>query len=153
MDFPRWAFSVLPVGGAVALGGLAAKDAPEVYARLAKPRWAPPASTFGPIWSLLYLTTGVAGWRLYRSASARTKTLHLVQLSLNAAWPALFFGVRDKRSSLVIIALLDCALAAEVASLRHEDSVSASLLLPYLVWSAFATALNASVSDPGQVRA
>jgi translocator protein len=153
MDISRWAFSILPVGGAAALGGLGAKDAPEVYARLAKPQWAPPASAFGPIWSVLYLATGIAGWRLYRSASGRTKTLHLVQLSLNAAWPAVFFGVRDKRSSLVIIALLDCALAAEVASLRHEDSVSASLLLPYLVWSAFATALNASVSDPGQERA
>jgi benzodiazapine receptor len=87
---------------------------------------------------------------LYRSASPRTKALHLIQLSLNAAWPALFFGVRDKRSSLVVIALLDCALAAEVVSLRHEDSVAASLLLPYLAWSAFATALNASVGDPGQ---
>jgi benzodiazapine receptor len=150
MDFSRWTFSVLPVGVAAGFGALAAKDAPEVYGRLTKPRWAPPASTFGPVWSLLYLTTGVAGWRLYRSASARTKTLHLVQLSLNAAWPALFFSVRDKRSSLVIIALLDCALAAEVVSLRHEDSVAASLLLPYLVWSAFATALNASVGDPGQ---
>jgi tryptophan-rich sensory protein len=74
----------------------------------------------------------------------------LIQLSLNAAWPALFFGVRDRRSSLVVIALLDCALAAEVASLRREDSAAASLLLPYLAWSTFATVLNASVSDPGE---
>jgi len=125
-------------------GGLAAKDAPKVYARLTKPRWAPPASVFGPVWSILYLTNGVAGWRLLRSASRRTKTLHLVQLSLNAAWPVLFFGVRDKRSSLVVIALLDCALVAEIASLRNEDAGAASLLLPYLVWSMFATVLNAS---------
>jgi tryptophan-rich sensory protein len=150
MDLPRWAYSVLPVGIAAGLGGLAAKDAPEVYAGLTKPRWAPPASVFGPVWSILYLATGLAGWKLFRSGSRRTKTLHLVQLSLNTAWPAVFFGVRDKRSSLVIIALLDCALAAEVASLRHEDSAAASLLLPSLAWSAFATALNASVSDPGR---
>jgi benzodiazapine receptor len=150
MDVARWAFSVLPVGVAAGLGGLAAREATEVYAHLTKPRWAPPASVFGPVWSLLYLTTGVAGWKLFRSASGRTKTLHLIQLSLNAAWPALFFGVRDRRSSLVVIALLDCALAAEVASLRREDSAAASLLLPYLAWSTFATVLNASVSDPGE---
>jgi tryptophan-rich sensory protein len=77
----------------------------------------------------------------------------LVQLSLNAAWPVLFFRVRDKRSSLVVIALLDCALVAEIASLRNEDAAAASLLLPYLVWSTFATALNASVSDPGTAMA
>jgi translocator protein len=148
MDIPRWAFSVLPVGTAAGLGGLAARDAPVVYGRLAKPSWAPPASAFGPVWSVLYLTTGIAGWKLFRTASKRTKTLHLLQLSLNAAWPALFFGVRDKRSALVVIALLDAVLAAEIASLRCEDSTAASLLLPYLAWSAFATVLNAMVSEP-----
>ena len=148
MDIPRWAFSVLPVGAAAGLGGLAARDAPVVYGRLAKPSWAPPASVFGPVWSVLYLTTGIAGWKLFRSASKRTKTLHILQLSLNAAWPALFFGVRDKRSSLVVIALLDASLAAEITSLRREDPTAASLLLPYLAWSAFATVLNATVSEP-----
>ena len=97
---------------------------------------------------MLYLTTGIAGWKLFRSASRRTKALHLIQLSLNAAWPALFFGVRDKRSSLVVIALLDAALAAEFTSLRREDPTAATLLLPYLAWSAFATVLNATVSEP-----
>ena len=148
MDIPRWAFSVVPVGAAAGLGGLASRDAPVVYGRLTKPPWAPPASVFGPVWSALYLANGIAGWRLFRTASKRTKTLHLLQLSLNAAWPALFFGVRDKRSSLVVIALLDAVLAAEVASLRREDATAAALLLPYLAWSAFATALNAMVSEP-----
>jgi translocator protein len=148
MDFSRWAFSVLPVGAAAGLGGLAARDAPVVYGRLTKPSWAPPASVFGPVWSVLYLTTGFAGWKLFSSASKRTKTLHLVQLSLNAAWPAMFFGIRDKRSSLVVIGLLDAVLAAEIASLRHENAAAASLLLPYLAWSAFATVLNATVSEP-----
>ena len=41
-------------------------------------------------------------------------------------------------------------LAAEVASLRHEDRAAASLLLPYLGWCTFATVLNTAVSDPGQ---
>ena len=149
MDIRRWAFSALPVGVAAGLGGVGARDAQHTYARLRKPTWAPPAGAFGPVWSVLYLTMGVAGWRLFRSGSGRTKTLHLAQLSLNAAWPALFFGVRDKRSSLVVIALLDSVLAAEILSLRREDPVAATLLLPYLGWCGFATVLNATVSDPG----
>jgi tryptophan-rich sensory protein len=99
---------------------------------------------------VLYLTIGISGWRLFHSASRRTKALHLAQLSLNAVWPALFFGVRDKRSSLVVIGLLDAVLAAEIISLGQEDPVAASLLLPYLGWSGFATFLNAAVSDPRQ---
>jgi tryptophan-rich sensory protein len=150
MDFPRWTFAALPVGVAAGLGGLGARNAQRTYARLAKPAWAPPAGAFAPAWTLLYLTIGAAGWRMYPSASRRTKALHLAQLSLNAAWPALFFGVRDKRSSLVVIALLDAVLIAEVLSLSSEDPATASLLLPYLGWSGFATLLNAAVSDPGE---
>jgi benzodiazapine receptor len=134
MDVRRWSFSVLPVGVAAGLGGLGARDAPNVYARLTKPKWAPPAAAFGAVWSVVYLTTGVAGWKLFRSASGRTKLLHLAQLGLNAAWPAVFFGVRNKRASLVVVLLLDGVLAAEVASLRHKDRVAAALLLPYLGW-------------------
>jgi len=149
MDVRRWVFAVAPVGAAAGLGGLGARGAERTYARLKKPAWAPPAGVFGPVWSVLYVTMGAAGWRLFRSASGRTKGLHLAQLALNAAWPALFFGVRDKRSSLVVIGLLDAVLVAEILSLRDEDRVAAALLLPYLKWSAFATLLNAAVSDPG----
>jgi translocator protein len=60
-----------------------------------------------------------------------------------------FFTVREKRASLLVIVLLDGVVAAEVLRLRHEDPGAAALLLPYLAWSGFATALNAAVSDPG----
>jgi len=49
---------------------------------------------------------------------------------------------------LAVVALLDAAVTAEVLRLRREDPGAAALLLPYLTWSGFATALNAAVSDP-----
>lgn len=101
-----------------------------------------------PVWSALYVGIGAAGWRLSRTASPVTKGLHLTQLALNAAWPVVFFRVRDKRASLAVVALLDAAVTAEVLRLRREDPGAAVLLLPYLAWSGFATALNAAVSDP-----
>lgn len=152
MDVRRWTFAVAPVAAAAGLGGLGARGAPRTYARLRKPSWAPPAAAFGPVWSALYVGIGAAGWRLYASGSRSTRTLHLGQLALNAAWPIAFFGIRDKRASLAIIALLDAAVAAEVLGLRGEDPVAAALLVPYLGWSGFATALNAAVSDPGEGR-
>jgi benzodiazapine receptor len=145
----RWVFAVGPVAGAVGVGGLGARRAPETYARLRKPRWSPPAAAFGPVWSALYAGLGVAGWRLFRRGSRRTRLLHITQLALNGAWPVAFFGLRDKRAALIIIVLLDGVLAAEVVALRREDPVAAALLLPGLGWTAFATALNAAVSDPG----
>jgi translocator protein len=37
--------------------------------------------------------------------------------------------------------------------LRREDPRAAALLVPYLAWSGFATALNAAAGDPGRASA
>ena len=144
----RVGFAVLPVTAAAGIGGLASRKPPAVYQRLGKPPWAPPASAFGPVWSTLYLAIAVAGWRIYGTASPMTRRLHLAQLALNGAWPAAFFGIRDRRASLVIIASLDLSLGLEIMRLRLEDRRAAGLLMPYLAWCGFATALNAAVSEP-----
>ena len=47
-----------------------------------------------------------------------------------------------------MIVALDALVAAEFAAARREDPASAALLAPYLAWTGFATALNASVSEP-----
>ncbi|MGZ4250328.1 MAG: TspO/MBR family protein [Solirubrobacteraceae bacterium] len=138
----------MPVVAAAGFGGLASRKAPAVYKRLSKPSWAPSASAFGPVWSTLYLAIAVAGWRIYPTASPMTRRFHLAQLALNGAWPAAFFGIRDRRASLVIIAALDFSLGFEVARLRVEDRRAAGLLVPYLAWCGFATALNIAVSEP-----
>lgn len=145
----RWVVAAVgPVVAAAGLGGLGSRGAPATYRRLRKPAWAPPAAAFGPVWTVLYVGIGVAGWRLARTGSGPTRSLHLAQLALNAAWPATFFAVRDKRASLVVIVALDAVLTAEVLRLRREDLAAAALLLPYLAWTGFATALNAAVSEP-----
>lgn len=150
MDVRRWVFGVGSVGVAAGLGGVGARRAPQTYRRLRKPPWAPPAAVFGPVWSALYTSIAVAGWRLPGRVSWSARSLHLAQLALNAAWPIAFFAARDKRASLVIITLLDGAVTAEIFILRDKDPVAAFLLLPYLGWNVFATALNAAVSDPGE---
>src|SRR3954470_154498 len=150
MNLRRLAFAVLPVVGAAGLGGLGSRRAPTPSPRLNKPSWAPPASTFGPVWTALYATLVVAGWRVY-TASPGARGLHLAQLALNAAWPGVFFSARQKRASLAVIAALDAAVAAEVVVLGRDDRRAAALLTPYLGWCGFATALNAAVSEPADV--
>ena len=118
MQIRRLAFAVVPVVAAAGLGGLASRDAPETYGRLRKPAWAPPAAAFGPVWTLLYTGIGIAGWRLYGAGSPRTKRLHLTQLALNAAWPAAFFGAREKKVSLAVIRLLYASEAQEPSQVQ-----------------------------------
>ncbi len=136
-------------GLAALVGGLGSRRAPEIYGRLDKPAWAPPAEVFGPVWTLLYAAMGVAAWRLWRTGSARTPlAIHGTQLVLNAAWPAAFFAAGSRRASLAIIVPLDLAVGAEVVTAARHDRVAAALLTPYLAWTLYATALNASVRFP-----
>lgn len=147
MNLPaRLLTAVAPPVAAAAIGGAPARDAPEVYARLDKPTWAPPAGVFGPVWSVLYVLIGTAGWRMTRQPRRAALVLHLAQLGLNASWTPLFFGARRRRAALAVSVALDVVVAAEMAQLvRDGDRPSAGLLAPYLAWCGFATALTASV--------
>ena len=138
-------WAVGSVVAAAAVGGRGARRAADVYGRLDKPRWAPPAGPFGPAWTVLYALNGIVGWRIRRPAD---RVVHTAQLALNAAWTPVFFGARDRGAALAIIVALDATVLAEMASLAKTDKKAAALLGPYLAWILYATALTASVSDP-----
>lgn len=134
---------------AAVVGAIGSRSAPRVYAQLERPGWAPPAGAFGPAWTVLYATIGVAGWRLWsRDAPRALLRLHAGQLALNAAWPWAFFAARNPEAALAVIVALDLAVAAEVAAAARRDPAAAALLTPYLLWTLYATALNAAVGDP-----
>ncbi len=143
------------LGGSAAaalIGAAGSRDAPQVYARLEKPRWAPPAGAFGPVWGVLYVSMGIAAWRVWRGGhGAVPLALHGTQLALNAAWPAVFFAAGARREALAVIGALDAVLAAEIVAAARADRVASALLVPYLAWSLYATALTAAVRDPAEV--
>lgn len=130
------------------------------YRRLSKPRWTPPDAVFGPVWTTLYLLMGLAAAMVARSGRERLPAgvdeprrradlaigAFAVQLVLNLLWSMVFFGARRVRLAAAEIAILDGAILATVAAFARVRPVSAALLLPYLAWSAFATALNIDIA-------
>lgn len=115
---------------------------------LAKPSWNPPNWLFGPVWTLLYIAMAVAGWLVWKRSGERTTpvlVLWFVQLALNAAWSWLFFGLHRPPLALVdIVTLLACIVAFAILA-RRVSPVSSWLFVPYVLWVAFATALNATI--------
>src|SRR5271154_2963398 len=67
------------------------------YAQLTKPSWSPPNWIFAPVWTVLFGMMAVAAWLIWqhRGETDVTRALILfgVQLALNIAWSAIFFGL------------------------------------------------------------
>lgn len=119
------------------------------YASIEKPSWNPPNWIFGPVWTTLYIVIGIAAWRLWKcGALARDRVLAtalVAQWVLNFAWSGFFFGMRAPGAALVEIACLLALIALVIARGWRQDRVAAALLVPYLAWVGFATALNAAL--------
>ncbi len=118
------------------------------YLALDRPSWAPPGWVFGPVWISLYTMMGVAAWLVWRSnAPSRRSALawFAVQLVLNAAWTPVFFGARSLGGGLIVIVTLVIAIIATIAAYRRVSRAAAVLMIPYLLWVSFATALNAAL--------
>ena len=119
------------------------------HAGLVKPDWNPPNKVFAPVWSALYLLIAIAGWLVWRDRPAEwTRTALLfwfVQLILNALWSWLFFGLHQPLWPLIDIGLLLIVIVGFMVATRKAAPLAMWLFVPYFLWVAFATALNAAI--------
>ena len=149
-----WLVASLAAG---AVGALATTQARDYYTGLVRPAWAPPGWVFGPVWTVLYILMGVAAWLVWRrggwSGATGALSLFVVQLVCNAAWSWIFFAWRRGALALADIVLLLALIVATMLAFARVDRLAAVLLVPYLGWVAFATALTHAVwrANPGQL--
>lgn len=123
------------------------------YRRLSKPSWTPPDRAFPLVWTILYLCMAVAGARVAGLPGAGLAlALWSLQLSLNALWTPVFFGLRRLGLGLAVLAALWVAVALTMLVLWRLDAIAGLLFAPYLVWLTVAGALNLAIwrSNPGR---
>lgn len=120
--------------------------APQYYRRLRRPDWSPPPTVFGPVWSVLYLLIGLAAWLVdRRGGGGGALRLWGVQLVLNGLWTPIFFGLRAPGAALLEIVVTWLAIVATTVAFLRRRAGAGALLLPYLAWVSFATALNYAI--------
>jgi benzodiazapine receptor len=121
----------------------------EWYERLKKPSWRPPSRLFAPVWTILYVMIAVAGWLIWREAgfagAGFPLAMFALQLILNAVWTPLFFGLHRPDLGFVDIVLVWVSIIATIVLFYPIHVGAALLLVPYLGWVTFATALNFAV--------
>jgi translocator protein len=91
----------------------------------------------------------VAGWLIWREAgfggAGLPLAMYVLQLILNAAWTPLFFGLHRPDLGFVDIVLVWVSIIATIVLFYPIHVGAALLLVPYLAWVTFATALNFAV--------
>jgi tryptophan-rich sensory protein len=136
-------FLVLVIGGGLAIGYITLPG--EWYAGLVKPSFNPPNWVFPPVWTILYVLIAIAGWRVWDRGLTVPQQLWWAQLVLNFLWSPTFFGFQQMGAGLIVIALLLVSIIGFIKVTWNSEQVSALLFVPYLLWVAFATLLNASL--------
>jgi tryptophan-rich sensory protein len=147
--FPRRAAlvgAVLILAAGSAIGLITQTGEGSWYQSLIRPAATPPGWAFGVIWPLLYILIGAAGGIVWsaRQHPARGRALFwfALQLALNFAWTPVFFGQEQIALGLGVILALNVAAIVATVRMARVSPLAARLMLPYLVWIAYAAVLN-----------
>ena len=137
----------LAVGGIAALltgGGM------DVFETLNKPPLSPPGWLFPVVWTILYILMGIASYLVleFGESQAITKRairLYGIQLAFNFLWPIFFFNLSAYLFSFIWLVALWLLILATTVQFCRIWNIAGYLMIPYLVWVAFAGYLNLGI--------
>ena len=136
------AFAVAGIGGA-------ATEIGPWYFNLIKPAWQPPDWAFGPIWTLIYITTGIASVRAWRLGNDRQRSYFLLALLincvLNVLWSVLFFKMQRPDVALIEVVVFWLSIVPLILLPLRYSPRSSLLMLPYIAWVSVAAYLNLTI--------
>jgi tryptophan-rich sensory protein len=118
----------------------------EWYPTLNKPTWGPPNWAFRIVWPILYTLMALSAWLVQRKQFYH---LHnsafywfVIQLFFNLAWSFCFFVLKNPGLAFIDILLLFFSILITIVNFGKLVPLAGWLLLPYLLWVSYATALN-----------
>ncbi len=119
----------------------------EDYQNLIQPAFAPPSWVFPVVWTILYILMGIASYRIYSLGSYRPQVksaliFYGLQLMANFLWSILFFGLQLRGIALLWLIFLWILILITTIKFYRLDKVAGLLMVPYLLWVAFAGVLN-----------
>ena len=143
----RWALFTVPAIMLLGfLGGQLGSPNTQWFRDLVKPDIFPPPAAFGIVWTVLYAMIGFSVALVCSAWGARGRGIaigiFLIHFVLNLSWTYVFFGMRNIEGGLIVIGLVSVTLIAVVIAFWRVRRAAGLLLLPYLAWALFATALN-----------
>lgn len=144
----RVILAVLFVAAVAALGSVFTDTSSEWYQNLIKPALQPPGIVFGIVWTVLYglIAASLSLSVLSPATPDKTLWLHAANGVLNVLWSYTFFQLHNPGGALFVLLLTIVIAITLYVSVRKTSATAAYLLIPYLVWLAFALYLNYEIA-------
>lgn len=142
----RLGFCLLVAHAAGGIGLLVSSTPGKWYRSLNHPTGTPPGYVFGIVWPILYTLIGIALFLFFQKASGDIfwsgLTVFAIQWLLNTLWTPLFFGWQQPVLALMDLVALLVAIVWTMRLFLQAEKWAGFLLLPYFLWSLYATYLN-----------
>ena len=120
------------------------------YNSYTKPPLSPPGIIFPIVWVILYALMGIASYIVYEEArgekAKEALTFYGLQLAVNFIWPIIFFRFEAYWLAVIVIFVLLALVVITALKFKEISEAAFWLLVPYIVWLAFATYLNIGVA-------
>lgn len=141
---PLVTLAVAALGRLMTAGGLV------WYSTLNLPSWTPPAETIGLVWTAIFVFSAISAlivWNTmeFDGGALLVIGLFLVNAGLNVFWSVLFFQWHYLGPAVIEAATLCLTVLILILAVRPISAVASALLVPYAVWTAFATYLTYAV--------
>ena len=141
---------LIPLGIGLLSGYLTSEGVNGWYVTAVKPPFNPPNWLFAPVWTVLYITIGVALYFVWKT-DTRTRwkqyaiAAFAVQMVLNFCWSFIFFKLEEPGWALLEIIALWLSIVWMIVSFTRVSPVTGWILAPYLLWVSFAVLLNYNI--------
>ncbi len=123
----------------------------EWYQQLKKPKFAPPAGIFGPVWTILYIIILISfGYVAYLSFINKIPFLiflpFILNLIFNVIYTPIQFGLKNNWLAAVDILFVLATLIWFIVAIFPFVSWVSYANTPYLLWVSFATILQLTIT-------
>ena len=109
----------------------------------------PPDWIFAPVWTTLYAFMSIAIWIVYEKTkvsepnfSKKIIKIYFYHLVINLTWSFVFFYYHLIFAAFINIIFLIIAVSTLMVLYLPRSRISFILMVPYLLWTIFASVLN-----------
>ena len=117
------------------------------YSTLAKASFNPPDWLFAPVWTVLYLFMTIAIWSAWHKNYKDVNLVfyYLIHLCFNTTWSIIFFVFHNIFLALINLIIIILFIMFLMMRFKKISNLSFILMIPYLLWCAYALILNSSL--------